>query len=390
MKMLRDLAKNAMEFLVAGADQVDGPHGDRVIEKRAGIFVSRQVLNAKAWNEWAVEAGVPDPIPAADMHVTVINSVIDVKMAPNTEVITASTNRAVICLLGLKDDALVVCFDSWILWDRHYDFLEAGAVSSFPGFKNHFSLSYNAAGFEISDEALAAMPKMIILGPERYSAARGAPDPVEDTETEEVTATKSKSVLHELEKGLVGGELSLLDEYALRDLARMGRATVFKGQSAEIEKTIAPAAPRSIEKEFVLTVRSPSKEMMKSAKVVDLFKVNEEERLFIGWASVSTVKGELVEDLQGDTITVKAQREFLHDIIRGQRSGKFEHQGEVVNEIVEGIIMDNDLQKALGIDLGMEGMLLVTHVPDDQNWEMVKSGDWMYSIAGTVLVLEEE
>ena len=129
MKVLRNLAKSAGAALMGMAGE---PPTEVEAAKRAGLYVHRPVLNAKAWNKWATDFGVPSPVPAEEMHVTIVNSVTNVVMRPDTQVYQFDTDRAYICLLGLKEDALVVCFQSWILMDRFYDFCEAGATSSFP------------------------------------------------------------------------------------------------------------------------------------------------------------------------------------------------------------------------------------------------------------------
>lgn len=153
-------------------------------------------------------------------------------------------------------------------------------------------------------------------------------------------------------------------------------------------KKIIAGATKRVEKEITLTVNAQTTEVAKAIEGKDVFKSDAERRVAYGWASVATIGGEPVEDLQKDTITVDALLDFTHQIMKGQRAGKFEHEGDACNQIVEAIVLSDDLQKALGIDLGMEGLLIGVHVPEDANWNTVKDGDWMFSIAGTMFVEE--
>jgi hypothetical protein len=416
------------------------PIGKRAAEvaKQDGLFVMRPLLNAEDWVKWATAAGIPGILAPEQMHVTIVSSPTDVKLKLDDDPMSITTDRACVCLLGPKENALAVVIQSWQLWDRFYAYCEAGAFSSWVGYRPHLTLSYDAAGFEISDDALNSMPDMVILGGE-VRAALGQPEadatgdegdddgPDADNDDDDgfvlIAAVSMSDTREAIEKGLVDGSLDLLDEFSLREVIRRQGVTksLVEAVKGKMKKPLKPKDPKKpdimpvggyatqpapmeqpaadesnvvssskgVEKEVVLTVRQLSADMIKSTAAAGLFKSVDEEHLVYGWASVSTVKGALVEDLQGDTITVKAQREFAHSLMRGQREGKFEHMGKSVNEVVEILVLDADLQKALGIDLGMEGMIAGTYVPDPQDWELVKSGDWMYSIAGTVIVLED-
>ena len=112
-----------------------------------------------------------------------------------------------------------------------------------------------------------------------------------------------------------------------------------------------------------------------------IVKANDEDRIVYGWASVATVNGEPVTDLHGDQVTMSFLKDLGHDLIRKTRASKWEHEGPVKNEIVELLVFDNALQKALRIDLGREGLFVGIHVPDDADWQMAKSGNWELSIA---------
>ena len=45
-----------------------------------------------------------------------------------------------------------------------------------------------------------------------------------------------------------------------------------------------------------------------------------------------------------------------------------------VGEVVESIVFTQDLQKALGIDLGRVGWFIGMHVPDQAIWKQIRAG----------------
>ena len=114
-----------------------------------------------------------------------------------------------------------------------------------------------------------------------------------------------------------------------------------------------------------------------------ILKLDEEERIVYGWASVIEEKGAPVVDLQGDIIPEAVLRSAAHDFIEDTRAGKVMHVGTKKGRIVESIVLTKDLQKALGIDLQKVGWLIGYKVDDAETWAKVKSGDLkMFSIGG--------
>lgn len=386
------------------------------LEKReGGVIVMRKLLpdNARKWHEWAVRHGVPNPIPPEELHVTVMFSSVDVRVPLIETPITievAGTSPwygagGVFANFGPNEDVLVFAFRCWELHDRHWMMLDNGCVTSWPTYRPHLSLSYDVGDYELPDEAMKDVPRFVIMDAEisqqprvpQALAGKSAPDDSLVEVSEELKAAAAQVLAAKK------NDLNPIDGADLADISK-GRmlASVKKRLSAaewapdELKEKSEPTpkpkvvevdGKKFIERDLKMTVAPLSEEMRKKMpKVVDAFKANEEEKLAYGWASVSTINGEFVEDLQGDTITTKAQREWLHSLIKGQRAGKMEHEGEPVGEIVEGIVLDKAMQDALGIDLGMEGCLVGTHYTCEKTWDMVKTGNWMYSIAGRVLI----
>ena len=100
-----------------------------------------------------------------------------------------------------------------------------------------------------------------------------------------------------------------------------------------------------------------------------------------GWITVSHADGEEVADYEGDIVETDALHDLAHLIVKGQRDGKFEHDGDVVSEVRECIVLDKALQDALGIDLGKEGVLIGQYFEDDDSWNKAKTGTWEMSMA---------
>lgn len=116
---------------------------------------------------------------------------------------------------------------------------------------------------------------------------------------------------------------------------------------------------------------------------IKILKVDEEQRIIYGWASVTTYKGELVVDLQGDVIKTDTLHKSINEFMKGVRVGKLNHSGEQVGQIVHSFPMSKDICEALGIQSDKEGWITGYHVTDDTLWEKVKSGDYAeFSIGG--------
>lgn len=114
-------------------------------------------------------------------------------------------------------------------------------------------------------------------------------------------------------------------------------------------------------------------------------KINEEKRIVYGWASVITKNGQPIEDLQGDVISPEDLLEAAHDFMLGEQEAGLMHVVKTgIGKIVESVVLTKDLQKALGIDLGMEGWFIGVKVSDDATWNAVKKGGLRaFSIGGS-------
>lgn len=422
----------------------------KMIHKSPGLYVMRPVVNGARWTAWAEKFGVPNPVPADRLHVTVVYSRTGVKTKPQTFLHEVLTERAVIQMMGADSSVLTVLWDDCVLADRNWFFRQYGATSDWNGYRAHMTLSYDAAGFEVPAEALAEMPEILVLGPEVHSPLnenavadlkKSLPaSPADVPDEGDIAFAKSA-----LDYAVTNGLGSPLERAILRDIS-YGHAVaagdvVVIGKAewigdvpaaieapAEVEKTepddealkkaahdlmkaavLDPqVAPETVEVLAsiargddvpVMTIAAlpqpvldklsgftrPERELLKSdALQVD----NEEQRIAWGWASVSLKSGEEVVDAHNERITTKALYDMAHGLISGTRAGNFDHVGETRGEIIEAMVFCAERQKALGIDLGQEGLLIAMRFPDDKDWELVKSGDWMFSIEARAIIEE--
>lgn len=107
---------------------------------------------------------------------------------------------------------------------------------------------------------------------------------------------------------------------------------------------------------------------------VSFSKMDEEQRIVWGWASVSTEDGNLFVDSQGDTITPVEMEKMANDFMAYSRAAKSMHEGPKVGEFIHSFPMTNELMKAFGIHSDREGWIVALKVYDDDAWESVKNG----------------
>ena len=118
----------------------------------------------------------------------------------------------------------------------------------------------------------------------------------------------------------------------------------------------------------------------RAAKII---KINDEERIVWGWASVVSVDGKPMVDLQGDIISpevmTKAADRFMLDV----RVAKAMHDGAQIGEVIHSFPLTKALGEALGVHSALEGWIVAMKVHDDGVWNRVKSGELAaFSIGG--------
>lgn len=118
-------------------------------------------------------------------------------------------------------------------------------------------------------------------------------------------------------------------------------------------------------------------------KTADILKVDTERRIAWGWASVSTMKGELVTDLQGDTITPQEMEKMADRFMASARTAKAMHQGDQIGEVLHSFPITNEIAKAFGMETDREGWIIGMKIHDDAVWQGFKDGTYKaFSIGG--------
>lgn len=390
MKIISDLAKRVVAAIT-----------EKAAPPPASAFISRPVLNAQKWLDWAAKWGVPNLVPADQMHVTVLYSTTELKAPLVETAINVSAQRGVFAFFGQDEDCLVFSFSQWELWERNWELRDAGASTTWSSYRPHLTLSYDATGYELPDAAMQDVPGVIVLGGETLVTTKAAdPSDVVDAddslvEVVDIIVLKAAELLQ-----AQGETMPLLAAYDLAEVAkgRTSRAVAKRLADAdwapdELKSIMQPKSSpvrKRVEAAYMVEVRQLPEDIRKKLKSSEVAKANDEDQVVYGIASVSTVNGELVKDLQGDEVTTRALVEFNRSLIGGSRAGKFYHEGDVCTEVVAGIVLTEDWQKALGIDLECEPYLVEIHVPGPDDWAEVKQGDWMLSIAGTMWHWEDE
>jgi radical SAM protein with 4Fe4S-binding SPASM domain len=130
------------------------------------------------------------------------------------------------------------------------------------------------------------------------------------------------------------------------------------------------------------------------AKVPPVAKLDEDARYAAGWALVSEVDNQPYYDDEGDHMTERDLVASAQQFMERFRVGKRSHEGEAdMITYVESVVFTKELQRTLGIDLGIVGWWLGGIIRDQDLWEAVKRGEFRgFSVAGEAvrLVVEEE
>jgi len=108
---------------------------------------------------------------------------------------------------------------------------------------------------------------------------------------------------------------------------------------------------------------------------VQIVKMDDEQRIVWGWASVATVNGEPVFDLHGDHIPMSELTKASTEFMLTTRVGKTMHFGTKRSDVVHSLPLSKELASMLGVSSEKEGWIVGFKVHDDTTWDMIKSGE---------------
>lgn len=120
-------------------------------------------------------------------------------------------------------------------------------------------------------------------------------------------------------------------------------------------------------------------ELIEKSVEFNITKSNEELGVIYGTASVAAI-----EDTQGDIIDALDLRKASHDFINSSRSGDIDHDYIKQGNIVESVIIDEDLIKAIKDDKIVKNTWFIGYKPIDPNIaQQAKDGKFVgFSIGG--------
>lgn len=115
--------------------------------------------------------------------------------------------------------------------------------------------------------------------------------------------------------------------------------------------------------------------------------MNEPERFILGWATVCSINGQPVTDLQGDVIDEAEMEAFAREFMATSRTGLLMHApGEPVIDYDTSLAVTSQIKAALGFEFAdrRTGWLLGGKVRDPAVFDRVRSGELQaLSIGGT-------
>ena len=115
-------------------------------------------------------------------------------------------------------------------------------------------------------------------------------------------------------------------------------------------------------------------------------KVDEEEQLVFGWASVSADEsGRMVVDHDGEVIEPAELEEAAYDFVLEAREAGQMHKGDSIGRMVESLVMTPEKAAAMGLDVPpLNGWWVGMKIDDADAFEKIKNGTYsMFSIQGT-------
>lgn len=307
------------------------------------LLVKRRVLNGEDIEAWARAQGFESMLQLDDLHVTVAFSREPVdwgRLRPNSDNLRILNGTRSIEAFGPEKDAIVLEFESDRLESDWQKFRSAGASWDFPNYRPHITLSYSGMpGGEV-----VPYDGVIELGGEEF-------DTVGENWKEEI------------------------DEEALKGEPDM----------ADLHIDVVEGAKKKKKKPYELN------------KNIEVFKIDEDQRMVYGWASVITKDGEPVVDLQDDIIEPheleNATTEFMMDVRHAMAMHERDENGEIQDGMIKGLVvhsfpLTDEIAKALGISSDYEGWIVGVKVADDEVWKSIKDGTFSGFSIGAAAIRE--
>ena len=121
-----------------------------------------------------------------------------------------------------------------------------------------------------------------------------------------------------------------------------------------------------------------------SAVKVGVCKVDDELGLVIGWAVISTIKGEPYFDTQGDHIPDVVMLKMATHFMENVRAAKEMHAGPTIGKYVFAWPMTADIAKAMGVATPQTGLMVGMKPDSDAILQKFRDGTYTgFSIGGS-------
>lgn len=325
------LRKNSPD---AGDVHVDAPMGSKKKKKKGAksvmqkasngrtLYAYRPVLNAEKIIEHFKAQGVATLLEPDDMHITIAYSKDE--LVWDRDHFYYKDNVTLTPgprAVSVFGDAAVLEVSAPELIQEWLEFIYHGATYSFPSYRPHITLSYTIGADQAA--TLVPFPDAITLGPMQLQEVN-PPDEV-------------------------------LEKFAAN-------------------WSTDPTQPMST---LAVNVNKGS------SSCHNIVKVDKEQRIVWGWASVVMEKGELIVDRQGHRIEPSEMEKAANDFMADVRLAKAMHDGAGVGEVIHSFVVTDEICKAFDIECDRRGWIIAMKIHDDDTWEMVKSGQLQaFSIGG--------
>lgn len=335
----------------------------KLLEHRS-LYVSRRLKNAAEFIAWAKGQGFKTTLPAGDLHVTVVYSKQPVDWfafgdamawAPESpDLVVGAGGPRTVERFG---DAVVLRFTSSQLCWRNQEFRDGGASYDFPDYQPHVTITWDAGDIDL--DAVAPYQGKLVFGPEVFAE-------IDDDWRSTIMEKRDLDLMAEIAKA--GARHSRRDVEMLQKVHDYACDLGAKCPGAEAD--VGKGLPAEAE----------------------IVKVDEEQRMVYGWASVITHKGEPVIDHQGDIIDAPTLEKAATDFMVDQRKAMAMHErdgkGQILDSMIKGMVVHSfvltaPIAKALGISVPQEGWIVGVKIADDATWAKVKDGTFKaFSIGG--------
>lgn len=139
--------------------------------KKRKLYARRDLVNGEEFVVWAKAQGFDTVLLPDKLHCTLIYSKVEchwgehTNLIPRRDLITASGGARSFDRLG-NEGAVVLRFQCAKLRDRVEQMKKFGAVSDYPIFKAHITITYNAGDISLAN--LKPFEKPLLFGPEIF------------------------------------------------------------------------------------------------------------------------------------------------------------------------------------------------------------------------------